>query len=86
VIPALSRLLIALVVLGAVSCTPAKWAVDAANDAGLDAVLTDGVAPLSCGSDDLMGRRITATNPRGQRIDAVVCCGIFKSCTVRYSR
>jgi hypothetical protein len=37
----------------------------------------------ACG-DDPLNNSFKATNPRGVRVSGVVCCGVFKRCTVRY--
>ena len=41
-------------------------------------------APLSCGEEDMTAKHFTATNPQGKSVAGVVCCGIFKSCTIRW--
>lgn len=57
----------------------------AAEAAGMSDVRLDGTAWFACNSDqDKTGLRFTATNPRGQRVSGVVCCGILKGCTVRW--
>lgn len=57
----------------------------AAERAGLTNVSVGDTAIFSCGRDDSLARQITATNSRGQRVQAVVCCGmVLKACTVRY--
>lgn len=38
-----------------------------------------------CGEGDKFGRGFAATNPIGQRVSGVVCCGSWgKSCTIRF--
>lgn len=38
-----------------------------------------------CSQSDLYWTGFAATNPRGQRVEGVVCCGAFvKGCTVRF--
>lgn len=39
---------------------------------------------LACGSGDVFNNSFKAINPRGQRVSGVVCCGLWKRCTVRY--
>lgn len=36
-----------------------------------------------CGEDDFYTDGFIATSVNGSRVDGVVCCGLFKSCTVR---
>lgn len=38
----------------------------------------------ACGEDDYYSTGFTATNPIGNRVSGVVCCGTFKGCTVRF--
>lgn len=42
-----------------------------------------GWLPFSCG-DDTFSTGFTATNPQGQPVEGVVCCGILKACVVRF--
>lgn len=45
-------------------------------------VVTSGLA--GCAKEDAAGFDVAATNPRGQRVALLVCCGWpFKGCTVR---
>jgi hypothetical protein len=37
-----------------------------------------------CGRSDVSSLYFTANNPRGDKVDGTVCCGWFKSCTVRF--
>lgn len=43
-----------------------------------------GVEPFACGKDDFMGQSFNAKNVQGMRVEGVVCCGMFKGCTVRF--
>lgn len=38
----------------------------------------------SCGEGDTYADEFSATNPSGKRVTGVVCCGLFKGCTVRF--
>jgi hypothetical protein len=40
--------------------------------------------PLRCSDSDRFNTGFEATNPQGQRVSGVVCCGLFKNCTVRF--
>ena len=53
---------------------------------GFRDVKTNGVPFFGCGKGDSMlrSRRFTATNSAGARVRGVVCCGLFKRCTVRF--
>ena len=39
---------------------------------------------FSCGKDDLYGFSFSATNPANDTVNGVVCCGMWKGCTVRF--
>ena len=39
---------------------------------------------LACSKDDLYNWHFIAKNSQGNQISGVVCCGLLKSCTVRY--
>ena len=55
------------------------------DDQGFTDVKLGGDAWWSCGKDDSETRSFTAINARGQRIEGVVCCGVWgKACTVRW--
>lgn len=74
---------IALLLLGA--CSAPDWTHETLEKSGFSDVDTaNGWAPFRCSKDDSFSTHFTATNPVGQRVSGVVCCGIFKSCTVRF--
>jgi hypothetical protein len=39
---------------------------------------------FGCSEGDKPGRSFVATNPQGQRVEGIVCCGVWKACTVRF--
>ena len=39
---------------------------------------------FACSKGDKTGISFTATNSNGKRVSGTVCCGVFKSCTVRW--
>lgn len=57
---------------------------EAAQNAGLHDVEVGGYAPFACSDSDDAGRYVTGTRQDGQRVEAVVCCGLLKRCTVRW--
>lgn len=60
-------------------------AIAAAESNGLTDVRVTGTDWFACSESDMGGgREITATNAQNQTIQAVVCCGVWKRCTVRY--
>jgi hypothetical protein len=55
------------------------------RSSGYGQVELDGWAgPFACGKGDTYANSFTAQNPRGDQVSGVVCCGIFKGCTVRF--
>lgn len=36
------------------------------------------------GEGDKYGKGFIATNPAGHQVEGIVCCGNWKSCTVRF--
>lgn len=66
-------------------CTDAESTIDTVQKQGFTNVVVDGYSPFSCGNDDKMSTGFTATNPKGDVVSGVVCCGWFiKGCTVRW--
>jgi hypothetical protein len=61
-----------------------------AEAAGLSSVVVrgkHGMAPslYGCSESDAVAFDVIGTNARGDRVDAVVCCGlVLKACTIRY--
>jgi hypothetical protein len=80
------RLVIAVIlVMVSTGCaTSSEDAKRTVYKAGFTNVKTSGVSPFSCSEDDMYGRKFTATNANGQVVEGVVCCGLFKNCTIRY--
>lgn len=58
--------------------------VNALKSMGFRDIKLNGWAAFACSQDDLPGLHFTATNPVGQPVSGVVCCGLLKSCTVRF--
>lgn len=75
--------LAALVALGA--CSDADETRRTLKSAGYSNIQTTGWSAFSCGKDDTYSTGFVATNPSGQRVEGVVCCGlVFKGCTIRF--
>lgn len=72
------------VLLLLVGCSAPDSARDALTKQGFRDIRILGWAPLSCSQDDLTSTGFTAVNPQGLQVEGVVCCGILKSCTVRW--
>lgn len=74
-----------LFALLALACTDSEGATRALRSSGFSNVTLTGWQPGSCGKDDTSSTGFEATNPTGQRVTGVVCCGlVFKGCTVRF--
>ena len=52
--------------------------------AGYSDISLQGVSFFGCGDDDTLSREFTAINLQGARVSGVLCCGVFKSCTIRF--
>ena len=39
---------------------------------------------FACGNSDVSALAFEATNPRGEPVSGVVCCGWWKNCTIRF--
>lgn len=57
---------------------------EAASNAGLRDVDIGEFAYMECSDSDAGGYEITGTVADGRRVSAVVCCGAWKRCTVRW--
>jgi len=75
-----------VIALGAfcLSCDSPDRATMTLRQAGYTDIRTTGWDPFSCGEDDMFTTGFTATNPRGDTVSGVVCCGLWKGCTVRF--
>lgn len=66
------------------ACTDEDAARSALTKQGFTDINVGGYAFMSCSDDDTFKTKFSAKNPNGVRVDGVVCCGIMKSCTVRW--
>ncbi len=73
-----------LCVLLSRDCQDREGADRALKAAGFTDIKLGGYEWLACGGSDALNNTFKATNPRGQRVSGVVCCGLWKRCTVRY--
>ena len=78
-------LLLTIVCLSMSACgTNDSETVRTLNNAGYTDVVPGGYAFFQCDSKDKFQTKFTATNPVGNRVAGVVCCGWLKSCTIRH--
>lgn len=80
----MNKLLIVLTVILVGCFSSNEDATSTLRKAGYTDIKTTGLRPLSCGENDISRTGFTAKNPLGQEVDGVVCCGVFKSCTIRF--
>lgn len=43
-----------------------------------------GYSYFACSKDDTFHTGFTATNSKGMKVSGTVCCGMLKSCTIRW--
>lgn len=51
---------------------------------GYTEIVVTGYEMFGCGKDDTYVTGFRAKNPNGVQVTGVVCCGVMKSCTVRF--
>lgn len=83
VIFAIGLLLLLLFTLGNYGTSP-EQVNTTLNKQGFEKVVPGELSLFGCGEDDMPGRRFVAVNPRGVEVEGIVCCGLFKNCTVRF--
>lgn len=66
------------------ACTDSERSVQTLEQAGFTDIQTTGYVVFACSDDDSYHTGFRAKNARGQPVTGVVCCGVFKSCTVRF--
>jgi hypothetical protein len=67
-----------------VMCSSPTRARETLEKSGFTHIETHGYGWFRCAESDLFSTNFTAKNPAGAEVEGVVCCGIFKSCTVRF--
>jgi hypothetical protein len=72
------------VVITLASCTDNERTIETLTKSGFTNVTVGGYAAFGCSDDDHFATEFTATNQTGHRVSGVVCCGLMKSCTVRF--
>jgi hypothetical protein len=80
-------LLIIAIILFALSssgCTDEQSSVRTLRNAGYSDIEVGGYEMFACSDSDTFSTKFTATNPRGERVNGVVCCGWLKHGTVRF--
>lgn len=73
-----------IVVLLLTGCTENDRATATLSKSGYKDINITGYDAFACGKDDWSSTKFIASNPLGQRVEGVVCCGAWKYCTVRF--
>lgn len=66
------------------ACTAPEWTEEALRKQGFTDITVRGYDFFACGEDDAFATAFVARNTNGDYVDGTVCCGLFKSCTVRW--
>ena len=75
-------LLIALITCTACTCEDSARSTLRAY--GFTDIHFTGYSFFACGKDDFTATGFKAKNQQGQIVEGTVCCGVLKSCTVRF--
>jgi hypothetical protein len=67
-----------------IGCTDDSSTRKTLQNAGYTDIQTTGYSMFSCSDSDTFSTGFTAKNPKGVRVSGVVCCGLLKSCTIRF--
>lgn len=70
--------------LAAVGCTDDQRTRETLTKAGFTEIETTGFQYFACSDSDDYHTGFRAKNPQGVVVTGVVCCGIMKSCTIRF--
>jgi len=65
-------------------CAAEEASARALRAHGFTHIELDGYAWTGCSDSDIYSTSFTATNPQGEVVSGVVCCGLVKDCTVRF--
>ena len=80
----MTRLTLILILALSLGCTDADHTVDLLQANGFTEIETTGYKFFSCSQDDFYQTGFVATSRSGVEVEGTVCCGIFKSCTIRF--
>ena len=73
-----------LLCLGLASCTDPGRSQDALQKSGYTDIEIGDYDFNACGKDDEYSTHFRAKNPQGRIVEGTVCCGVWKSCTIRF--
>lgn len=80
----MNKALITLAVLILIGCTDESRTIHTLQKQGFTEIQTTGYDMFACSDDDAYHTGFRAKNPQGQVVTGTVCCGVMKSCTVRW--
>ena len=80
----MKKLLMLAALLALTSCTDSDRSAQALRSQGFTEIQITGYSPWSCGEGDAYATGFRAKNPQGLPVSGTVCCGVMKSCTVRW--
>jgi hypothetical protein len=66
------------------ACVDESNTVRTLQNHGFSNIQTTGWTPFTCSEDDAFSTGFVAINATGQKVSGTVCCGLLKSCTVRF--
>lgn len=75
--------MLALAAMSALACTDEERTVRVLREDGYTHIVTKGYAWTGCGEGDTYKTEFKAITPTGAVVSGVVCCGLWKGCTVR---
>jgi len=78
----MNKFILAIALLS--GCTAPERSTVALQKAGYSDIQTTGHSWFECGKDDKFSTGFKARNPVGVGVSGTVCCGWFKSCTIRF--
>ena len=61
-----------------------RASIQSLQSAGYSKVVLGNHAFMQCAGEDISALYFSAKNADGTKVTGVVCCGIFKACTVRH--
>jgi hypothetical protein len=79
----MKKLGLGFLILMTVACTNEEDSLRVLRASGYTDINLTGYAAFGCGEDDVSHTGFEATGPTGVRTSGVVCCGWWKSCTIR---
>lgn len=80
----LAGALIGFLIFSLRGCSDEERSYETLDKAGFDQIELGGPDRWSCGGGDYFSNTFTARNSKGSVVNGVVCCGLYKGCTIRF--